>query len=129
MAFEVREPGVFHVTYATETDMDPAAQERLLKALEAELTRGPVGLVFQVASALVPHAVPEFWLGVTKRLAPRLCAMAIVSPSLAVRTAASGFSVANALRGVAVAVKAFGPTDGAAALGWVRALRAAQKKP
>jgi hypothetical protein len=65
--------------------------------------------------------VPEFWLATTQRLAPKgLCAMAIVSDSIAVRAAASGFRVMNALRGVPIEVKAFKPGEAGAAAVWVR---------
>lgn len=117
------EPGILQVEYGNEADMDPAQQTALITLLENEVARGPVGVLFLVQSASVPRAVPEFWFGVTTRLAPKLCAMAIVSGSVAVRAAASGFGVTNSLRGVQVAVKAFRAGQQADALSWLRSHR------
>jgi hypothetical protein len=100
--------GLIHVVYAVEADMMPERQRELLATLEHELAHGPVALLFSVPQAAgVNKAVPTFWLEVTQRHAPNLCAMAIVSPSMVVRTAAHGFSVANKLRRVSMAVQAF----------------------
>lgn len=100
--------GLFHVVYAAEPDMKPDQQSALLHSIEGELKHGPVAIVFSVKQASgVDKAVPAFWLDVSKRLAPKLCAMAIASPSMVVRTAAAGFSVANKLRHVDLAVHAF----------------------
>lgn len=65
-----------------------------------------------------------FWLDATRTHTPRLCAMAIVSDSLAVRTAASGFSVTNRVRGVHVQVKAFPKADLEHARHWCQTVRA-----
>ena len=111
--------GLFHVVYKTEADMRPELQKDLVIALEQAVELGPVALVFTVKqAAVVDKAVPVFWMDVTKRLAPRLSAMAIASPSMVVRTAAHGFSVANKLRRVTMAVTAF--ESEAEALGWAR---------
>lgn len=120
MPFTSVEPGVLEVVYQTAADLAPAAQAGLLRALEDQLTRGPVGVGFVVRGvAAVDRSVPAFWLDVTRRRAPRLCALAIASPSLAVRTAARAFAVANSVRGVRVAVAAFAAEDEARA--WLRA--------
>ena len=102
------EPGLFHVVYATEADMRPELQKALVDALTAVVATDPAVLVFTVRQASgVDKSVPAYWMDVTKRLAPRLCAMAIASPSMVVRTAAHGFSVANKLRRVSMEVAAF----------------------
>ena len=116
----VIEEGLVQVQYSNEADMLPDLQASLLNDLERFARNGHVAVVFQVKSvAAVDHGIPAFWLEVTKRLAPKLCAMAIASPSLVVRTAARGFSVANKLRQVPLAVQAF--DDEQAALRWAAA--------
>jgi len=125
MSFAPVEPGVIRVLYDTEADMAPQSQAGLLRALENQLTFGPVGIVFAVPRvAVVDRSVPTFWLDITKRMAPKLCALAIASPSVAVRTAARAFAVANTVRGVGVTVTAFNTED--EALRWVRAQVRAQ---
>jgi hypothetical protein len=118
MAFARVGAGQFEVTYREEADMTPAAQRDLLITLEQELAKGRATVLFQVHTLAVPHTVPQFWLEVTKRLAPGLCALAIVSDSLAVRTAASGFSIANKMRGAKLTVKAFHVNELADARTW-----------
>lgn len=99
--------------------MRPGLQKELVAALEQAVELGPVAVVFTVKQAAgVDRSVPAFWMEVTKRLAPRLCTMAIASPSMVVRTAAHGFSVANKLRRVTMAVSAF-ESEGEA-LTWAR---------
>ncbi|MDP1826142.1 MAG: STAS/SEC14 domain-containing protein [Archangium sp.] len=117
--------GHFEANYVTPEDMLSSAREELVAALEQELSTRPLSVLFVVGAATVPRAVPEFWLGVTTRLAPRLCAMAIVSPSLAVRSSVIAFSVANRVRGVKLAVKAFSPAELEAARQWCAAQRLA----
>lgn len=108
MRFDLVRKGVIRVVYEDADEMLPNRQGPLMEAIDRELARGPVALVFTVYSARsVDRSVPAYWRGVTKRLAPQLCAMAITSESLAVRTAARGFSVANTLSRNAVSVKAF----------------------
>lgn len=119
--------GHFEVDYATTEDMDPALQQKLLEAIKRALTEGAVSVLFTVKTLSVPRSVPEFWFSVTKDLAPGLCAMAIVSDSLAVRTAASGFSVTNKMRGVKIAVKSFTPSELEAARRWAGETRAAAR--
>jgi hypothetical protein len=119
--------GLIHVVYEAEADMLPDRQVALMKDLDKELAGGLAVLVFNVKKAAgVDKAVPAFWLDVTKRLAPKLCAMAIASPSMVVRTAASGFSVANKLRQVRMAVQAF--DDDAKALKWAAEQLGAQPR-
>lgn len=125
MAYERVGGRHFEVSYQTVDDMDPELQASLLTAIERELKSGPVSILFRVNTLDVPREVPEFWLGVTKRLAPGLCAMAIVSDSLAVRAAASGFSVTNRVRRVKVSVKAFKPEDVSGAQAWCEVVRTA----
>ncbi len=123
MGYERTGPGNFEVRYATVEDMDPKVQAALLQNLEHDLATAPASVLFVVETMSVPRAVPEFWLTVTKRHAPRLCAMAIVSDHLAVRTAASGFSVANRIRNVKLEVKSFHKNELEAARSWCRAAR------
>lgn len=126
MGFTVND-GHFEVVYATDDDMDPAQQQKLLEAIRRGLTAGPVSVLFEVKTLSVPRAVPEFWFSVTRQLAPNLCAMAIVADSLAVRAAASGFSVTNRVRHVKVEVKAFTPSALEQARRWCADSRAAAR--
>ncbi|MBL8919574.1 MAG: STAS/SEC14 domain-containing protein [Myxococcaceae bacterium] len=115
--------GHVEVTYGTVEDMAPALQPALLAELERALATGPVSVLFQVHTHEVPRTVPEFWLQVTRRFAPGLCAIAVVSESLAVRTAARVFGISNDLKGVPIAVKAFAPTELASARDWCQRAR------
>lgn len=117
--------GHFEASYVTPEDMLSSSQEALVAALEQELPSRSLSVLFVVEAATVPREVPEFWLGVTAKLAPRLCAIAIVSPSLAVRSSTIAFSVANRVRSVKLAVKAFSPAELEAARQWCAAQRAA----
>lgn len=120
MPFRVVEPGIIEVVYESAEEMAPARQGGLRALMDAQLARGPLALVFVVRQVpTVDAAVPKYWLEVTRRLAPRLCAMAVTSNSLAVRAAARAFSVANALTRVAMEARAF--CDEAEALDWARA--------
>lgn len=120
-----RTAGHVEVEYLSAEDMDPAAQPQLLDAIVRELERSPVSVLFVVNTLDVPRSVPEFWFGVTRQYAPRLCAMAIVSESLAVRASASGFSVTNRVRRVKTAVRSFLPADLELARAWCAQTRAA----
>lgn len=112
MAFSLKQAALIEVRYGSVADMEPDHQAALLSLIGSELVKGRVGLVFEVHVVSVPRAVPEFWLATAQRLAPKgLCAIAVVSESLAVRAAASGFRVMNALRGVPIEVKAFKPHE------------------
>lgn len=123
-----RDGGCFEVTYAVADDMDPRHQQKLLEALERGLAHGPVSVLFVVHTLSVPREVPEFWFRVTKQLAPKLCAIAVISDSLAVRAAASGFSVSNKVRRVKVNVKAYQGSELEAAREWCASTRAALSK-
>jgi hypothetical protein len=108
MNFDLVRKGVIRVVYQDAAEMLPDRQHPLMDAIERELARGPVAVVFTVFSARsIDKSVPAYWRGVTQRLAPQLCAMAIASESLAVRTAARGFSVVNTLSRNEVVVRAF----------------------
>lgn len=120
-----RTGGHFEVPYAEAADMDPALQSSLLDDLRVALGEGRVSVLFLVKAIDVPRAVPAFWFSVTQQLAPGLCAMAIVSDSLAVRAAASAFSVTNRIRRVKVAVKSFTAAELETARRWCAAERAA----
>jgi len=117
--------GHFEANYLTPDDLLTPAQEALEKALDEELPTRRLSVLFSVEVAVVPRAVSEFWLGVTSRMAPRLCCLAIVSSHLSVRSAVAAFSVANRLRGVKLAVKAFTPAELELARRWCSEQRAA----
>ena len=121
--------GLFEVSYGSVQDMQPELQRGLLRAIEDELASGPVALLFAVNTLDVPRSVPEFWFTVTRRLAPGLCAMAIVSDSLAVRAAASAFSVTNRVRKVKLEVKAYTVAQAGEARAWCEAARSVSPLP
>jgi hypothetical protein len=105
--------------------MRPQRQAALRAVLDEQLKAGPVVLAFCVWKVVVVDpSVPAYWLQVTRRLAPRLCGLAIASPSMGVRAAARGFSVATVLRQVELDVRAFARED--EALDWAKARRRAQ---
>ena len=125
MSFRTIGPNVLEITYATAEDMAPENQSALKTTLERLTKNARLALCFQVGRLpKVDAAVPMFWLEITKVLSPNLCAMAIVSDSIAVRSAARGFGVANALRSVAVEVKAWAPAQTDEALTWLREVAA-----
>ena len=119
MPFRLVVPQLLEVTYESSEQMAPAEQKPLLDAREFACTEGPTVIVFYVRKITsVDLAVPAMWQHVTKRLAPGLTGMAICSTSLAVRTAASTFGIANMLTRVPVEVRAFeGEPDG---LAWAK---------
>lgn len=112
-------PRVFRVHYRISDDLEPARQANLVSALELAASRGPTGLVFVLEPGIrtVDVRVPTFWLGVTARPELALRAMAIVSKSIGVVTAAKGFAIANTLRRLDLEVRTF-DTEGPA-LDWV----------
>lgn len=123
MSERVVEPGVIEVVYASAEEMRPQAQMGLRRLLDEALAAGPVVLVFCVRRVpTVDAEVPKYWAEVTKQLAPRLCGVAVASPSMAVRAAARAFAVANTLRRVDIDVQAF--SDEVQALAWARQRRA-----
>jgi hypothetical protein len=106
----------------------PENQRELVGALVQELASRPLSLLFQVETiATMPRAVPEFWLGVTSRLTPRLCGMAIVSPSLTVRSTATAIGLANRVRRVNLRVRGFRPAELEHARRWCEAQRSAAR--
>lgn len=112
---------VFVVRYDTPEALLPERQGELEAALRVAARSRPVGVVFVVAPAVqvVDPAVPRYWLGVTSDRTVRVAAMAVVAPNPAVSVATRGFSTANILRDLPVAVKPF--PDEAQALEWVDA--------
>lgn len=116
--FEEIHPGVLLVTYADAAALAVEAQKPLLARLEEK--RGPVSIVFHVHDSVrsVPMAVPTFWLAVTAREELQLRAFAIVTSHAAVRVAASGFGIANKVRGVQLPVSTFSSV--APAVEWAR---------
>jgi hypothetical protein len=120
VSFERKSQGCFEVKYATVEDMAPGLQRNLREAVRKDTQLGPVCILFKVDTMDVPKAVPEFWLEVTRELSPRLCALAVVSDSLAVRVIASGFGISNRVRQVKVSVKAFTRAQLDEAKSWCR---------
>jgi hypothetical protein len=120
VAFVQTAPWLIEIDYRVESDMLPEAQVELMRAIEVSTVTAHVGLLFRVYTLDVPVSVVPFWLEATKRLAPQLAAMAIVSDSLTVRSAARGFAVSNAFRSVEIAVKAFRLSEQVAALEWLK---------
>ncbi len=117
--FVQREPGLFVVTYRVPAELAPDHQKPLIDEVVRAGANGPTGIVFSVGIDIreVDTRVPTFWLGVTSRRDTGLAAMAIVTSSVAVRVAATGFGLANRVRGVPIQVKTFG--DVAQAATWV----------
>ena len=112
--------GVYLVRYPTEAQMQPEAQAEWVALLRREGLHRPVGVVFVLGDAvqLVSTAVPAFWLEVTGALRGQLVAMAMVTSSVMVRAAASGFRLTNVVRRIPLAVRSF--EQEAEALQWVR---------
>jgi hypothetical protein len=119
MRFELREPGLLVVEYATGNDLLPAHQGELVEALEREVALGPTCLVCLVSPNVkgVDMSATNFWLSITSRLPMR--GLVIVTQSLVVRAAARGFAMANALRKLSVKVEVF--ASEAEALRWAQA--------
>lgn len=112
-------PGLFIIRYNAAEDLAPAKQAPLMKAVREAVAVHPVGLMFVLSGKVraVPMEVPTFWLGVTRELP--LTAMAVVSPSLAVRMATSAFSISNTFQRSQMATESF--VEEADALRWMRA--------
>jgi hypothetical protein len=123
MSFIQIDETLIEVEYKTESDMQPAAQTALLEALELGVAKSRMSIFFRVLTLGVPVEVVPYWLDVTARLSPRLCAMAIVSDSLTVRSAARGFSVTNVFRGVEIEVRAFKLDQSTEAAAWLRSVQ------
>src|SRR5688572_11167827 len=119
VTFTLERHGLIRVQYDHPAQLAPEAQGPLISALAREGRLRPVKLLFVLAKAVwtVDPKVPAFWLAETADNSVQLQRMAIVSPSLAVRTAAIGFSVANALRGRKFQTQAF--TAEAEARAWI----------
>jgi hypothetical protein len=123
LAFTQPEPGIYVVQYFSPADLAPALQQPLIAALvESAKQSRPTGVIFSLQSSIrgIDMDVPTFWLSVTTRSDTGLKAMAIVTTSAAVRVAASGFALANRVRGLTLEVKTF-PTEDVA-LTWIRGL-------
>lgn len=120
--FDESSPGLLHVHYDQGSDLEVGRQRALVERLEQK--RGPVVLLFEVGAAVrsVPLDVPTFWLGITARQELGLCGMGIITTSAAVRAAARGFGLANAVRRLTLEVKTFG--EAAEARGWAQGLLA-----
>jgi hypothetical protein len=124
MSHRLVEPGVLLVIYESAEDMRPDRQQPLFREIEEQLASGPVAIVFFVRRvSVVDPSVPAAWAEVVKQRAPRLCAMAVASTSMAVRAAARAFSVGTTLRRIEIDVQAFQSED--EALAWARARREA----
>lgn len=118
--FEQHAPGVFLVRYRERDDLAPARQGPLVDALRAASRAGPIGVVFDVGAGVhwVDVSVPTFWLQATADGSVRIRAMAIVTGSLAVELAVSGFALAASIRHQGMEVKTF--PGQVAALAWAR---------
>lgn len=124
--FETPAPGVFVVRYGWSDDTEEF-REPLIEQIRAAARSGRVGIVFEVGPRAhrMDASIPTFWLRATSDPSLRLRAMAIVTESSAVGTAAAGFAAACAIRGSGLEAKAF--RSAAPALAWVRARVAASR--
>ena len=120
LAVQEGAPGVFRVHYRTSSDLDAALQADLVRAVERSAAGGHTAIIFVLEPGIrtVDIAVPTYWLGVTARPELKLAAMAIVTRSMGVRTAAKGFALANTVRRLALEVRTF--EEEGAALDWAR---------
>ena len=109
--------GLFAVRYEVNDDLLPERQEPLVSALRESVLQRKTGIVVVLSPDIagVDSSVPAFWLKVTATLT--LAGMAIVTPSAGVRVAASGFRLANVVRGVKLPVETF--DDEAAGRAWL----------
>jgi len=115
---ETHAPGVFVVRWrSAERDAEPEAPP--LEAIRASARAGCVGIVLDVGKAVrwVDVSVPTVWLRATADASLRIRAMAIVTESVAVGTAAAAFAAACAVRGTELEVRSFRATG--PALAWV----------
>jgi hypothetical protein len=119
VSFKTLFQGGFLVHYTKDEDLAPAQQTDLLAAVRQVGRFQPTGIVFLLSQGVwkVDPAIPKYWLEVTADSQLKMAAMAIVSPSLAVRSAALAFGVANTLRRHPMAVQAF--TDEQKAVRWL----------
>jgi hypothetical protein len=103
------EARVLLVRYESHEDLAPERQGLVVRTMREVGHAVPVALVFVVPPGVwkVQRETPEFWLDVTAQPECRLTAMAIVTKSLPVRMAATGFAIANTLRKGVMAVEAF----------------------
>lgn len=99
--------GTFVVRYEQPGDLLPSLQTELVDALRASCARRKTGVIFLLDDQVtwVDTSVPNYWLQVTATLG--LSGMAIVTRSAAVRVAATGFRLANIVRGVKLPVQSF----------------------
>jgi hypothetical protein len=108
------------VAYHEPADLLPERQAPLLAVVEQALTKGRVGLVFDVGDkvTMVDLSIPSFWLDVTSRL--QVTAMSIVTASIGVRVAARGFKLAQFARRHPIAVETHATVD--EAIAWMTPL-------
>jgi len=117
-SFERVAPGIFVVRYEKDDDLLPDKQQPLLKAVRAEGV--PCAIVFVLAPGIwkVDLSVPQFWSHAVGDSTLPLCAIAVVSASVAVRAATHTFRVATMLRRQKLAVASL--HDERAAVQWAR---------
>lgn len=115
--------GHFEVTYGVAGEMQPGAQAALVRELEQAVKTTPVSVLFRVEVRTVAREVPEFWLGESKRLAPQLCAFAVVADSIAVRAATRAFAITNGFSGVRLEVRPFTPAELETVRRWCETVR------
>ncbi|MHB8878337.1 MAG: hypothetical protein ACYC8T_31970 [Myxococcaceae bacterium] len=120
MVYEKLAVGLFVVRYSRDSELDPEQQGALVGEVKRIGAGQKVAIVFVLAEQVwtIDPKVPAFWLGVTGDRGVHLAAVAVCSASIAVRMAASGFAIANTLRGLETSVKSF--TDEAPAVAWAR---------
>ncbi len=116
-SFDERAVGLFVMRYGDVSELLPEHQTALVDELVASSAARPTGVAFVLADGItwVDPSVPKFWLEVTGRV--RLAGMAIVTASAGVRVAASGFRLANVVRGVKLQVATFDGEE--AAVAWL----------
>jgi hypothetical protein len=125
--FQKVAPGIFVVRYLEADDLLPDRQAALLEAVRVE--RAGAAIVFVLAPDIwkVDLSVPQFWANVVADPVLPLCAIAVVSGSVAVRAATHTFRVATMLRRQKLAVASL--DDETAAVRWARTALSARPAP
>jgi hypothetical protein len=105
-------PGLIEIAYTGPEELSVDRQSETLRLVEQQCEQHPTAIYFVVANVgRVDFSVPQFWQKVVQRLAPRLCALAVSSPSLAVRTAAAAFRISIVLTRLPLKVGVFERAD------------------
>lgn len=117
-SFQKVAPGVFVVRYDEADDLLPDRQAALLEAVRAECDGAAIVFVLAPDIWKVDLSVPQFWANTVADPVLPLCAIAVVSGSVAVRAATHTFRVATMLRRQNLAVASL--DDETAAVRWAR---------